>query len=117
MDFGALNTYPHIARRLDSMWGSQEARDFMMDLLTDSRDGGRQGFDPSVASAILSLLDKHDHSYPQFSRKSDVRSDYRFAPKPTVYEKPKTDLSKVMGILVDFAVLLLVLGLVKKLFF
>lgn len=57
--------FPHL-RKIDLIWGSRECRQFLLDLLTDSRGGKRQGFPPEHAMTIMRLQMEHDRLFPQF---------------------------------------------------
>lgn len=57
--------FPHLAR-IDTLWGSPECRTLLVDLLTENRDGKRQGFPAQHASTLFSLLNEHDRRFPEF---------------------------------------------------
>ena len=59
--------YPHLSK-IDAMWGTPQCRVLLMDLLSDSREGTRQGFPPQHASTIFRLLNEQD---TQFSHLED----------------------------------------------
>lgn len=54
-------------RRIDELWGTRDGRDFINDLLSDSREGTRQGFEPEHATVLFELLIEHDNHFPQFN--------------------------------------------------
>lgn len=56
--------FPHL-RRIDTMWGSRECRQYLMHLMTDTRGGTRQGFPPQHAATIMALLMEHDRCFPE----------------------------------------------------
>ena len=58
--------YPHIANKINDLWGTAECRQLLVSLLADSRDGKRAGFPPSVASEIFKMLKQHDIQFPKF---------------------------------------------------
>ncbi len=60
-------SHPHLAR-IDKMWGTAQCRDYITQLLTDTRNGERRGFDPDHASTILKLLFEHDRAFPEHDR-------------------------------------------------
>lgn len=65
-DTNALyQAFPHL-RRIDELWGTQQGRDYIKDLIGDTRGGTRQGFPDEHASTILQLLREHDDLFPQF---------------------------------------------------
>ncbi|MCX7896795.1 MAG: hypothetical protein N2441_02860 [Rhodocyclaceae bacterium] len=49
----AIEAYPHLLHKLVALWGSAEFERFAHHLLTDTRDGARQGFPPEVAAELL----------------------------------------------------------------
>jgi hypothetical protein len=57
--------FPHL-RKIDLLWGSPECRKFIFLLMTDTREGKRQGFPTEHAVTIMALLMEHDRRYPQF---------------------------------------------------
>ena len=66
-----INThFPIIGKRLSIVWGDAAARTYLISLITDSRDGERQGFPKEVTSALIALAAQHDNEFPQFVPKS-----------------------------------------------
>lgn len=68
------SNYPHIARKIALMWGSQEVLDFIEhDLIhhdpTPTRPM-RQGFPSMVLKEITGILNVHTEMFPEF--KSDL---------------------------------------------
>lgn len=57
--------FPHL-RKIDVMWGTRECRDYLFQLMTDTRGGKRQGFPAEHAMTIMSLLMEHDREFPEF---------------------------------------------------
>lgn len=77
-----LDRYPHITKRIESLWGTKECRKFLLELIADSRDGSRQGLPPEVAREIIVVLQNHDEDYPGFDDSAEfVRTTYRFMPR------------------------------------
>jgi hypothetical protein len=77
-----LDNYPHITKRIESLWGTQECRKFLLELISDSRDGQRQGLPTEVAKEIILVLQNHDEQYPGFDDSAEfVKMTYRFAPR------------------------------------
>lgn len=103
--------YPHIAQKVVSTFGSKECRAFLTSLLTDSRDGKRQGFPPEDAKLIFSLLQKHDQLHPEFS--NDIRSPgFVLMPRKThVQLQPSTT---VINIIAKIIVAILVAAILFK---
>ncbi len=52
----SLEDYPHIMARLTATWPTQQAIDFLNQLLKDNRNGTRSGFPLPVLGEILSLI-------------------------------------------------------------
>ncbi len=57
--------FPHF-RRVETLWGSPECRSYLTDLLLDSRQGERRGFDQAASKTLFSLLREHDDHFPQY---------------------------------------------------
>ena len=66
---------PHFERihnRIVALWGTQECRDYINTLLTDTRGGTRSGFPPVIAKELFRLLHQHDLEFHRFSKVSDI---------------------------------------------
>lgn len=50
-----VSGYPRIYSRIKDTWGTVALKNFMADLLSDTRNGTRQGFPKDVTSALVSL--------------------------------------------------------------
>lgn len=57
--------FPHL-QGIDLIWGTRECRQYISNLMTDTRGGKRQGFPAEHAMTIMRLLMEHDNLYPQF---------------------------------------------------
>ena len=57
------NRFPHIGSKIELLWGYPEFKPFMFKLITDTRDGTRQGFPSAVSSALFQLLSIHNEYY------------------------------------------------------
>ena len=82
-----LDNYPHITKRIESLWGTKECRALLLELIADSRDGQRQGLPPEGAREIILVLQDHDEAFPGFDDSAEfVRTTYQFMPReaPTV---------------------------------
>jgi hypothetical protein len=53
----SLMAFPHVMERIERLWGTDECRNFLTDLLHDNRGGERIGFRREVAEEILFLSD------------------------------------------------------------
>lgn len=51
----AIESMPHLVRKISLMWGQPELDVFFASLIMDSRDGTRQGFPIDVAAEIMFL--------------------------------------------------------------
>ncbi|WP_121241876.1 hypothetical protein [Sulfurisoma sediminicola] len=77
-----LDSYPHITHRIESLWGTKECRNFLLELISDSRDGKRQGLPPDVAKEIILVLQHHDAEFPGFDDSAEfVKMSYQFMPR------------------------------------
>ena len=76
-----FSKYPHIAKKITSLWGTSNCRELLISLISDSRDGGRAGFSPEIAKIIFALLDKHDAMYPQFNTTTHIEVPFGFVQK------------------------------------
>ena len=65
-------SFPHIANKLELMWGNKECYDFLNNLFLDTRDGKRQGFPKPIASALHRISTLHDEQYPQYVKNGDI---------------------------------------------
>ena len=72
-----FSKYPHIAKKITSLWGTSNCRELLISLISDSRDGGRAGFSPEIAKIIFALLDKHDAMYPNFDTSAHIEVPFR----------------------------------------
>ncbi|KAF7598034.1 MAG: hypothetical protein CGU28_15040 [Candidatus Dactylopiibacterium carminicum] len=52
----SLEDLPHLATRLEALWGTRECQVFLYELLRDNRQGTRQGFPLAIVDEILLLL-------------------------------------------------------------
>jgi hypothetical protein len=77
-----LEQYPHITKRIETLWGTRDCRKFLLELIADSRDGSRKGLPPEVAKEILLLIESHDADFPGFDDSQDyVKTTYQFMPR------------------------------------
>lgn len=77
-----LDSYPHITKRIESLWGTRDCRKFLIELIADSRDGARKGLPPEVAKEILLLIEGHDAEFPHFDDSQQyVKTTYQFMPR------------------------------------
>jgi hypothetical protein len=69
---GLFARYPHLAKKITSLWGSAEGREFLVSLMSDSRSDSRAGFSHDDAKTVFMLLNRHDALYPYFDRTVEV---------------------------------------------
>lgn len=63
--------YGRIARMLALLWGSDMFKEYVNNILNDTRDGTRLGFSKPVYEALSRLLLVHDRYFPQFVKPAD----------------------------------------------
>ena len=63
---------PHIATRLELLYGTDLFSKYIVDLLLDSRDGGRAGFPLHIGSALVELSEIHDITFPDKAIKFNI---------------------------------------------
>lgn len=61
-----LTNYPHVVEEIQAIWGSAACRAYMIGLVTQDRDGLRQGFPFDAFNAIRDLIDLHDVLFPHW---------------------------------------------------
>lgn len=69
---GLFSRYPHLAKKITLAWGTQECRDMLVSLMSDSRENSRAGFSHEDAKTIFLLLNRHDAVYPHFDKEPVV---------------------------------------------
>lgn len=67
-----LARFPHL-RKIVDQWGTAACRAYLMGLITDTRDGTRQGFPAEHARTIFKLLHEHDERHPEFDHGREER--------------------------------------------
>jgi hypothetical protein len=65
------DTYPSIAEKLRSLWGSKEFYDFMEDLQQERTRPLRAGFPGDILMALSDLSSMHADQYPKLAPKRD----------------------------------------------
>ena len=68
-------SHPHIARRIELLWGHIETHDYIMSLFMDTRDGQRKGFSQEVAKALMLLVHIHGDLFPHTVKQINSRYD------------------------------------------
>ncbi len=74
---GLFSRYPHLAKKISMTWGTQECREILVSLMSDSRSSVRTGFSHEDAKTIFMLLDRHDALYPQFDKEPEIAAPAR----------------------------------------
>jgi hypothetical protein len=62
------DVFPRIAMGLEIRWGSKELELYITKLLTDTRDGEREGFPKEIASSLFNLTIDHNNAFPYLSK-------------------------------------------------
>lgn len=66
LDFQRINKkFPHIGTKIFYLWTTDGLSPYLSDVLTDRRDGERQGFPAEIAMAIFRLQQEHDSLFPK----------------------------------------------------
>jgi len=101
--------YPHIGDKINALWGTAECRKMLVSLLSDSRDGAREGFPPAIAKEILGMLKAHDDKYPQFDTTTDIIPPFKSYRPPVVIDRSSPNDWWVLKAAAYFTVAILVL--------
>lgn len=60
-----MNTLPdRIKQRIDALWGTDVCRNYLLELITDTRGNSRKGFPISIMADLISMIDLHDREFP-----------------------------------------------------
>jgi hypothetical protein len=65
-----MEFHPRIGNALTLFWGEKEFIPYIENLLNDTRDGTRQGFNKPVSEALIKLQDFYDSIYPRQEAKA-----------------------------------------------
>ena len=103
-----FSKYPHIAKKITSLWGTSNCRELLISLISDSRDGGRAGFSPEIAKIIFALLDKHDAMYPQFNTAAHIEVPFGFVQKKVPASKVEKESNGGWGF-IHYAIIIFIL--------
>ena len=100
--------FPKLAQRVQLEWGTKQCRQIMLDSLGDGKETAV--FNHTSASALISLIECHDHEFPKFDdSKDDINPEHSFF---TMHpKKPAVVEPKGFGF-IDFVVVATVLALV-----
>ena len=71
-----LEHYPGIGEKIRQTWGSIELQRYLTRIIIDER-GGRQGFPPPVASAMLRIYTDHSKLVPEDNKDNLWRSEIK----------------------------------------
>lgn len=94
-----FSKYPHIAKKITSLWGSVDCRELLVSLMSDSRDGARAGFSPEIATVIFALLNKHDSMYPQFNSAEHIEIPFGFTQKKAPVKQTSQEEKSGWGVI------------------
>jgi hypothetical protein len=70
-----LEKYSRVKASIESMWGTERCRKYLVGLVIDDRDRPNskvQGFSPEVLTTLSTLLELHDKFYPQHKPKQNL---------------------------------------------
>jgi len=59
------DNFKRISDSIVLTWGYQECKEYMQNLLMDSRDGERKGFPADVAFSLMKLIEIHQEEFPE----------------------------------------------------
>ena len=71
-----LEHYPSIGEKIRQTWGSIELQRYLTNIIIDER-GGRQGFPPAIASAMLRIYTDHSKLVPEDNKDNLWRSQIK----------------------------------------
>lgn len=86
MKVSLQNKYPHIYNKLILLWGTEECRLYISELLKDTRKDTRIGFPIEVAQELMSILAEHDRLYPYLNVPLGFKTFKKY-PKPKEVNK------------------------------
>ena len=99
-----LEKYPHVIKKLDELWGTQEGRT-MLDMLTlvEKSRNREVGFTVDAFLEIMFLQRIHDQMYPQFeptkiydhNQKESSWNLERRKSDPTIWDAPRFPVPEV----------------------
>lgn len=69
-----IEKYPHL-KYINESWGTFHCREFLFNLILDTREGNRQGFPLEDMTVIMDLLSEHDLKFPKLEEGSRPPSD------------------------------------------
>lgn len=107
--------YPHIAAKIKALWGTKECRVLLMSLMNDSRGGTRAGFPLSIGKIIISLLQAHDESFPQFDNKNDAFIPFTGVRSRPVVARQQSDWGMI-GAIAKLIALVLIAAIFYKVY-
>lgn len=65
-----ISAYPRVKANIESLWGTQKGRDYILGLAIDDRPGREnskvKGFPPEIYETINNLMVMHDRTFPKF---------------------------------------------------
>lgn len=69
------NRFPHIAQRMDGLWGKQELHTYLNQLITSNKKTNRAGFPIEIMQALYHVMNLHDDFFPQMEKRFTSNSD------------------------------------------
>ena len=79
--------YPHLAAKIQNLWGTKECRANLLHLLSDSRGGTRAGFPIEIGKTIILLLRDHDAKFPMFDDTDTFLPFIGMRPRPVIVKQ------------------------------
>lgn len=116
---GLFSRYPHLAKKITMAWGTQECRDMLVSLMSDSRESSRTGFSHEDAKTIFLLLNRHDAVYPYFDQAPEVVASVGSAARKAVAKRSQRNTGGLLRYIYPFLALIVFAVIFKtyKLFF
>ncbi len=87
-----IEKYPHVQKRICMLWGTEELDGYLNHLLTDSRDGQRNGFPVEVTTELLYLTELN-----KLNRAIDLARKLRIPLREAYQKVDKKDRGTELG--------------------
>lgn len=73
-----LREFEHVQRKVYNTWGTTQGRAILRGFILDDRGRAQiaRGFPPLVLRALATLLELHDHRFPQHVPQASVWDEY-----------------------------------------
>jgi hypothetical protein len=107
--------YPHLAAKIQNLWGTKDCRAQLMHLLNDSRGGSRAGFPIAIGKTIILLLKEHDTKFPRFDDTGEFIIPFTSVRSRPVIVKNQHDLG-IIGTTAKLISIVLLTTIIYKVF-